>query len=432
VYDTEFAELVERIRDRCQQTVAFVEVGGATPINDFAVAMGTLYAFPGSGFERLTSPDDLILIATGGTTGLPKGTQWRQEDMWFKMDVCRGGAMAVLELEQHPATVDDHVANVASLAESGPIFPLSPLMHGTGLLIALLALVQGTAVVTSSGNKFNAGRTIDLIKKHRVGALVIVGDVFAIPLLEELERRSDANPLASLKMIVSSGAILSDDSKNGLQRHNQEMIVLDTLGSSESIGFGVATGEAGVFLPMPTTRVFDDQMRELVPGSDTVGIAYSGGYIPIGYYKEPEKSAETFVEIDGLRAVKTGDRCTVREDGMLVLLGRDSTVINTGGEKVYTIEVERVLVDHPSIGDAIVVGLPHPRFGRMVVAVVEGPELSSDTIDVAGIKTFASEHLADYKVPKHIFAIESVQRAANGKPDYPFITDYAAQQLLQA
>lgn len=327
--------------------------------------------------------------------------------------------------------MEEHVSNVASLEQPGPMFPLSPLMHGTGLLVAVLALAQGTAVVTSSGTKFNAGRTIDLIIEHQVGALVIVGDAFAIPLLEELERRGNANALGSLVMILSSGAILSDDSKAALRRHNPNMLLLDTLGSSEAVGFGAATAEAGVFQPMPTTRVFDDQMREVVPGSDTVGIAYSGGYIPIGYYNEPQKSAETFVEIDGQRYVKTGDRCTVRADGMLVLLGRDSTVINTGGEKVYTIEVERVLVDHPSIGDAIVVGLPHPRFGNMVVAVVEGPGLSVDTIDVEEIKAFTRQHLADYKVPRQIFVIESLRRAANGKPDYPFITDYAAQQLSQ-
>ncbi|MGI9287356.1 MAG: AMP-binding protein [Pseudomonadales bacterium] len=432
VYDTEFTEVVARIKDRCEQTVAFVEVGGDAPVNDFAIAMESLYAFDSSGFQRRTSSNDLILVATGGTTGLPKGTQWRHEDLWFKMEISMGGGLAELALEQHPSTVDEHIANVASLPQAGPVLPLSPLMHGTGLLIALQALAQGTAVVTTSGARFHAGRTVDMVAKHRVGALVIVGDAFAIPLLEELENRRGQNPLVSLKVIFSSGALLSEDSRAGLQSYNQEMMVMDGLGSTETIGFGIATGEAGVFLPMPTTRVFDDQMREVEPGSDTVGIAYSGGYSPIGYYKEPEKSAETFVEIDGERYVKTGDRCTVREDGMLVLLGRDSTVINTGGEKVYTVEVERVLVDHPLIGDAIVVGLPHSRFGNMVVAVVEGPQLSADTIDVEEIKQFARQHLAGYKVPKHVFTIDSLQRAANGKPDYPFVRDYAAQQLAQA
>jgi fatty-acyl-CoA synthase len=340
--------------------------------------------------------------------------------------------MAALALEQHPSSMEEHVANVASMPQPNPMFPLCPLMHGTGLLVALMVLAQGAAVVTLSGSKFDPTRTLDMVAKHKVGGMVIVGDAFAQPLIDELERRSGESPIATLQAIISSGSILSDESKAGLKRHKADLIVLDTLGSSESVGFGLATEEAGVFAPMPTTRVLDDQLQEVVPGSDTIGIAYSSGYTPTGYYKEPEKSAETFIEIDGVRHVKTGDRCRVREDGMLVLLGRDSTVINTGGEKVYTVEVERILLDHPSISDAIVVGLPHPRFGSMVVAVIEGPELSADGISVGEVQAFCRENLADYKVPKHIFAIDSLQRAANGKADYPYVTDYAAQQLSRA
>jgi fatty-acyl-CoA synthase len=428
VYDTEFAERVARIRDQLTETTVFVEVGSEQAANPFAVTMQTLYDHDSTGFERHTSNDDLILIATGGTTGLPKGTQWRQEDIWRKIEISRGGSMLPLELENHPESMEEHVANAASLPPGLPMYPLSPLMHGTGMLIAIMAMGQGSPVITSSGAKFDADTALDTIARHKVGSLVLVGDAFAIPILEALNRRRDENLLASLGLLVSSGAILSDNNKAGFADHKPGLIIMDSLGSSEAIGFAVATDETGVFAPFPTTRVFDDEMREVVPGSDTIGIAYSGGYTPVGYYREPEKSAETFVEIDGRRYVKTGDRCNVREDGMLVLLGRDSTVINTGGEKVYTVEVERVLIDHPQIADALVVALPHPRFGKMVVAVVEGPQLTADTIDVAGIQAFAREHLADYKVPKQIFAIDSLQRAANGKPDYPFVTGYAEEQ----
>jgi fatty-acyl-CoA synthase len=428
VYDAEFAERVALLEPQLTKTKAFVEVGSGKPLNDFAVSLQALYDHDSSGFERRTSSDDLILIATGGTTGLPKGTQWRQEDIWRKLDMSRGGGLMPLGLEKHPETMEEHVANVASLPPGAPMYPLCPLMHGTGMLLAIMAMGQGSPVITSSGKRFDPDSALDTVARHKVGGLVIVGDAFAIPLLETLERRRDENLLQSLVLMVSSGAILSDDNKAGFRSHRPELIIMDTLGSSEAIGFGVATDESGVFSPMPTTRVFDDQMREVEPGSDTIGIAYSGGYIPIGYYNEPEKSAETFVEIEGRRYVKTGDRCTVREDGMLVLLGRDSTVINTGGEKVYTVEVERVLVDHPQITDALVVALPHPRFGKMVAAVVEGPRLTRENIDVAEIQAFAREHLADYKVPKQIFAIDSLQRAANGKPDYPFVTGYAEEQ----
>jgi fatty-acyl-CoA synthase len=260
---------------------------------------------------------------------------------------------------------------------------------------------------------------------HRIGGLVLVGDAFALPLIEALERRADENTIESLMMLVSSGASLSDTSKHTLLRHNPKLFMLDTLGSTEASGYGISTPEAGVFQPLPTARVLDDQLQPVEPGSDTIGMVYSTGYMPIGYYKAPEKTAETFVTIDGTRYVKTGDRCTVREDGMIVLLGRDSTVINTGGEKVYTVEVETVLVQHPDIVDALVVGLAHPRFGKQVVAVVQGPGLAENTIDVPAIQAHCREHLADYKVPKLIFAVDDLKRAPNGKPDYPFVTAYA-------
>jgi acyl-coenzyme A synthetase/AMP-(fatty) acid ligase len=270
------------------------------------------------------------------------------------------------------------------------------------------------------------------VSKHKIGGLVLVGDAFALPLLECLDRRREENLLQSLAMLVSSGASLSDESKAALLSHQANLILFDTLGSSEASGYALSTPEAGVFNPMPTTRVLDDELNDVVPGSDTIGIAYSAGHMPIGYYNEPEKSAETFVTIEATRYVMTGDRCTVREDGKLVLLGRDSTVINTGGEKVYTVEVERILVDHPALTDALVVGLPHPRFGKMVVAVVEGPGINADTLDEEAIKAHMRKHLADYKVPRHIFAIDDLQRAANGKPDYPLITGYALECLDRA
>jgi len=299
------------------------------------------------------------------------------------------------------------------------------------MMMALLMMSQGNALVTLPGAKFDPDATLDAIRAHQVGGLVLVGDAFAMPLIAALDRRADEKPIASLMMMVSSGASLSDTSKAALLRHNPNLILFDTLGSSEASGYGISTPEAGVFTPMPTTRILDENLRDVVPGSDTIGMAYSGGYMPIGYYKEPEKSAETFVEIDGQRYVKTGDRCTVRADGKIVLLGRDSTVINTGGEKVFTVEVERVLTEHPAITDALVVGLPHPRFGKQVVAVVEGPGLTDDNLDVAAVQAHCAEHLADYKVPKLVFAIDDLQRAPNGKPDYPLISAYAEKRFAQ-
>jgi 3-oxocholest-4-en-26-oate---CoA ligase len=425
VYDAEFADRVAAIKEQLTATVAFVEVGEGEPVNDFAMAHEALCQRDSTGFERSCSSDDLIIITTGGTTGLPKGVMWRHEDIWRKQNLSTGSGMAPLQLKEHPADIEQHIANVLTLPEPTPFIPLSPLMHGAGLLMAILMLAQGVPVLTVPGKKFDADLTLDLIKRYRVGSLALVGDAFAIPLVEALEPRSDENLLASLGLIVSTGAALSDRYREALLRHQPKLIVFDSLGSSEASGFAMSTTEVGVFRPLPTTKVFDDQMREVVPGSDTIGIAYSGGYSPVGYYRQPEQSAETFVQHEGKRYVKTGDRCQVRADGMLILLGRDSTVINTGGEKVYTVEVERALLEHPSISDALVVGLQHERFGKMVVAVVEGHDLTEDNIDVADIQALARTQLADYKVPRKIFAIDSLQRADNGKANYAFVTAYA-------
>ena len=439
VYDEEFAEHVAAIRPHLTETVGYIEVpqyvvdgkAGAqvAPVNDFAVSITELYLRDTTGFTRKTSGDDLILLTTGGTTGLPKGTQWRHEDLWYKMKTSRGNGLGVLDLAEHPASLEEHIANVLRIAPQQGFMLLSPLMHGAALLMAMVMIAQGAAVVTMSGKRFDAEATLEAVKQHNVGGLVLVGDAFAIPMTEILDRRPEDELIASMKMLVSSGATLSDACKASFRKHNPGIVLFDTLGSSEASSYAISTPEAGVFSPLATTRVLDENLQDVVPGSDTIGIAYSGGYTPIGYYKAPEKSAETFLDIDGQRYVKTGDRCTVREDGKIVLLGRDSTVINTGGEKVYTVEVERVIIDHPSVSDALVVGLPHPRFGKMVAAVVQGPGLTAETIDVAGIQAHVREHLADYKVPKQVFAIDDLKRAPNGKANYPFVQEFAESQL---
>lgn len=429
VYDAEFAPMVAAIRDQLETVTAYIEVGTEEPVNAFAVSLASLYEREAEGFHSRASSDDFILIATGGTTGLPKGTQWRNEDLWRKLNTGTHMALAPLDLQEHPETIEEHVANVASLPASPPFLSLSPLMHGAGFMTALLMIAQGVPVSTVSGSKFDADKTLSFIKQHGIGSVVLVGDAFGSPLLEALDRRADESLIASLVVVISSGAALGPETRAGLARHNPALLVVDTLGSSESSGFAMATGEPGVFQPMPGVRVLDDELRDVVPGSDTIGMIYWSGYQPVGYYNEPEKSAETFPEIEGKRYVMVGDRCTVREDGNLVLLGRDSTVINTGGEKVYTVEVERALIDYPAIADALVVGLPHPRFGKMVVAVVEGPGLDDDTLDVDAVRAHVAGQLADYKVPRKVLAIPSLQRAPNGKPDYAFVTEFASDRL---
>lgn len=426
VYDTEFADRIANIKHQLTKTVVFIEVGTAQASHDFAVSIEQLYEHDYSSFQRQCSSDDLIIIATGGTTGLPKGVMWRHEDIWRKQTISTGPAFAALDLQGHPNSIEEHIENVLKLPPASPFVPLSPLMHGAGILMSILMLAQGTPVLTIPGRKYEPDLTLELMKKHKVGGTALVGDAFAQPLVECLDRRADEGLLNGVAMIISTGASLSDDAAAGFRRHNPNVILMDTLGSSEASSFAMSTAEAGVFQPAATTRVFDDEMHAVAAGSDTIGMVYSAGYSPIGYYNQPEQTAETFVEHEGVRYVKTGDRCRVREDGMLLLLGRDSTVVNTGGEKVYTVEVERVLLTHPSIEDVVVVGLPHSRFGKAVVAVVEGKNLTDANLDVSGIQKHAREKLAAYKVPRQIFAIDSLQRGENGKANYDFVLNYAS------
>ncbi|WP_101756729.1 AMP-binding protein [Oceanicoccus sp. KOV_DT_Chl] len=438
VYAAEFAQRVAEIKPQLKKTVAFVEVPDSqltasitTPINDFAELLSTLYTHPTDTLITDTDSNNHIIIATGGTTGMPKGTQWEHTGLWHKMKVWSMGVMAAAGLAEAPASLDHYLDILQTLPAAKPLLPLCPLMHGTGLMMAITALAQASPVATTDNQKFDADHCLNLIADHQVGSLVIVGDAFALPLLDAIEARNDGC-FQSVKAIVSSGAILSDRSRARFIEQNNDLILLDTLGSSETSGFALTTEQAGVFLPMPTTKIFDDDLNEVIPGSDTIGIAYAGGFIPIGYYNEPEKTADTFVIINGERFVKTGDRCKVRADGLLELLGRDNSVINTGGEKVYTIEVEQLLIRHNTITDALLVGLPHPRFGKMVVAVVEGQNLTAETIDVPALQAYLKQHLADYKVPKKIYPINSMQRFANGKVDYAMITEFAADCLAKS
>ncbi len=427
VYDAEFADRVAAIRDQLPDGMVLIQVGGEEGVAD--CLLESIYSSPDDPFEPITSGDDLILIATGGTTGLPKGTQWRHEDLWHSLRGTRRGPLGELEAENPPQNLGERLALIDSIAQDPPFLSLSPLMHGAGLMVALDVIGQGNPVATLPGKRFDADAALALIKQHQIASLVLVGDAFGLPLAEALGRRADENLLGSLKALVSSGAALGVESREALLAANPDLMVVDTLGSSEGAGYGLSTPEPGVFIPMPTTRILDEDLQPLEPGSDTIGMAYSGGHLPIGYYNEPEKSAETFVTIDGTRYVRTGDRCRLREDGMLVLLGRDSTVINTGGEKVFTVEVEVAITTFPGITDALVVGLPHPRFGKQVVAVVEGPGLSQENLDLAALREHLAAQLADYKLPRQVFVIESLQRAPNGKPDYGFVTAYAEQQL---
>jgi fatty-acyl-CoA synthase len=284
-------------------------------------------------------------------------------------------------------------------------------------------LLGGTAV-TFRNTHFDADALWRLVEKERVSAVAIVGDAFARPMLAALRAAADAGApydLSSLKQIISSGVMFSAEVKRGLLEF-ADIALLDAMGSTEgSMGSSVVSratppGETARFTRNPTTKVFNDRDEEVQPGSDEIGMIANGGFAPIGYYKDPEKSARTFRVVSGQRYSFPGDFARVAADGSLILLGRGSACINTGGEKVFPEEVEETLKAHDSVWDALVVSVPDERFGERVTAVVSARP--GHAIDEAELAAFTRQRLAGYKTPRRVIVADAVRRAANGKADY--------------
>jgi 3-oxocholest-4-en-26-oate---CoA ligase len=373
-----------------------------------------------SGEGRPTPPwsrsgDDLYLLYTGGTTGMPKGVMWRQDDLFSKLN--SGNLLRV------PA--DGGTEGVRrTIVGSGPRhLPACPLMHGTGGFTAMAAMSVGGCVVTLTGRKFDPVELLDTIDGENVNTVAIVGDAFAKPILRTLEEHPDRWRLSTLLAIVSSGVMWSEETKRGLLHHHPHLMLIDAFSSSEALGMGtsVSSGTAAEhtahFALSPDVRVLDPESnKDVTPGTDEVGVLAIGGRNPLGYYKDPDKSSSTFKEIDGVRYSIPGDFATVDADGAINLLGRGSMVINTGGEKVFPEEVEEVLKLHGALADAVVVGIPDERFGQVVAAAVELRPGESTT--EAELVEHVRGHLAAFKAPKRVHFVETIGRSPAGKVDY--------------
>lgn len=434
VYDAEFADRIEALRERLPDVVQWVEVctedetGNKVPRAGFAVSFDELAEIGDGaplGIER--SGEDLLLLYTGGTTGMPKGVMWAQDDHWR---VGTAGALLAPDA-QPPETLAEHVANVKAADINSRLCPCCPMMHGTGLFTAIGTLAQGGCIVTLTAPSFDAEELWDVIEAHQVTGLAIVGDAFAKPMLRSL----DAKPrnISSLTSILSSGVMWSPEVKMGLLRHHPGMVLTDSFGASEAVGFGRSdttadgTTEVARFTIGEDCKVFTEDFEEIQPGSDQVGFVARGGPIPRGYYKDEAKTAKTFPVINGVRYSIPGDFCQVQADGTLILLGRGSVCINTAGEKVFPEEVEEVLKTHAQVTDALVVGLPDEKWGQMVTAVVQpepGCSVAEDEL-VAHVRT----KLAGYKTPKRVLIKDDLGRASNGKADYKTITAFAKAEL---
>ena len=380
-----------------------------------------------AGFAIHDDPEALFLTATGGTTGMPKAVMWPMDQAW--------GAFNIGVWQRPPGTpplvagsLEEQVAEAARIgpdhpASTSPLLLLSPLMHGAGQFTAVIHLLKGGTLALLPAPKFDADLALDEVKRVGARGMFIVGDAFALPLADRLDARGDgAEVLASLRSITSSGAVFSAVLKARLIAHHPALMIIDALGSSESSGTGIvittAAGSSGggKFQPLPgrETKLFDENLAEILPGSDGVGIVARTGPLPLGYLGEDEKNAQTFPVIGSQRWLMTGDRARWTADGTLEFIGRDNMCINTGGEKVFPEEVEAVLMGHPAVKDVRVVSLPDPRFGRKIVAVVqpEGP------VEEAALDTHARAGLAGYKIPRLYILTEQSLRLNNGKPDY--------------
>ncbi len=398
---------------------AELELPGAT---DYEEALAE--ASPKGEFGPRSS-DDLYIVYTGGTTGRPKGVMWRHEDIFFA-SMGGGDPMRTGTPISAPEELVGRITPQPVVALAAP-----PFMHAAAHWLAFNQLFSGGKLVTTRGGAFDPAEIWDLVDREAVNMLLIVGDAMATPLVDELAQRHERTSAAALFAVVSGGALFSPATKDRLAALLPNRMILDGLGSSETgtLGTEAPGGSKGPprFRVGDDTAVLDDAGHPVAPGSGAVGRLARRGRIPLGYWKDEAKTRATFAEIDGERWALPGDLARVDADGGIVLLGRGSLCINTGGEKVFPEEVESELKAHPDVFDALVVGVPDPRWGQRVVAVVQARRGAS--VDGDALRAFCRERLAAYKIPRDVVVVEQIERSPAGKADYRWASRVARERL---
>jgi acyl-CoA synthetase (AMP-forming)/AMP-acid ligase II len=423
VFDAEFTDRVAAALPHTEKLRHPVRVGvpspGAAEVAAVPFADAEAAGSPERGFHA-RSGDDQFIIYTGGTTGMPKGVMWRQEDLFFSG---LGGGAPTGEPVKKPEEVAERVAAGGA---GITFFPAPPLMHGTSTLTAFIGFNFGQRVVLH--RKFVPEEVLRTIERERVTSMSLVGDAMLRPLIDALEGPMKGTDLSSVFSVSSSGAIMSDTVRRQFRALAPNVMLLNNFGSSESGFNGTATEDSGPERGFRVrvnsrTQVVDPATHEPVAVGE-VGRVAQCGHVPLGYYNDPRKTAETFFEKEGERWVLLGDMATVDEEGVVTVLGRGSQCINTGGEKVYPEEVEQTLKSHPDVYDALVAGVPDATWGHHVAAVVQ-LRAGAPRLSLEDVQAHCRSRLAGYKIPRQLVLADTIQRSPSGKADYRWAREAA-------
>jgi len=432
IYHARFVPILDKIRSRLPKLEVFLQVPDESGLGLLPGAVDYEDALRQSSAEvpaAKLSPDDLYILYTGGTTGMPKGVLWRQEDIFF--GALGGNQPGGVKVESIEAMVET--------AKNGTMrtLPAPPFMHGAAHWMAFTAMHQGGVIVVQKDpGHLDPNDIWATIEREKINFMTIVGDAFGRPLLDQLEKNT--YDLSQFRIILSGGAILTPALKEAFLDAIPHLMIVDGFGASESGGQGQQVtmkgmkASSGNFqMNQDTIVLTTDLSARVEPGSDQSGWLARAGHVPLGYYKDAEKTAKTFPVVGGVRYAVPGDHATVGADGVISVLGRGSVSINSGGEKIYPEEVEKAIKSHPAVYDVVVVGTPNERFGQQVTAVVQARP--GDQPDREQLIEATAQHLARYKLPKAVVFVDQIVRSPSGKPDYRWAkkTAYAALGIVE-
>ncbi|MBW2313460.1 MAG: acyl-CoA synthetase [Deltaproteobacteria bacterium] len=419
VYAREFAPRVRKVVEvmpGLKHTVVIEDGSEAdlsgldsVPYEEALAAESTERDFP------LRSNDDRYILYTGGTTGMPKGVVWRHEDVFFAL----GGGVDLQTGTR--VTKPEQMLEVGARPGLSRFLPIAPLMHGA----TQWSVIGGSFVgrTTYLVARFDAHEVWSMLEAEQIQSLFITGDAMGRPLTEALDEAPEKYDLSSLIALVSTAALFSPAVKDDFFRHLPNLVITESIGSSEGGGNGltiIVKGQSAFKFGGPNVKAIDDSLvldedgKPTAPG--VTGKLARRGNVPLGYYKDPKKTAETFLTFGDTRYVIPGDFARREDDGSITLLGRGSQCINSGGEKIYPEEVETALKSHPDVWDGVVIGVPDERWGARVAAVVAPRE--GRTPDLESIQDHCRQHVAGYKIPRQLHIVEAIERSPSGKPDY--------------